>query len=103
MRKCLITILTLLLTSTLFGQTSMSFYHLGRETYQNSSFNPAWVPDAKLFIGLPVLSGVHLHINNKLSYNDIFTKEGNNQVLLDVTKTLSNLQAQNLNELSCKY
>lgn len=52
------------------------------------------MPEGKVFIGLPVISGVHAHYNNKLSYNEIFTKE-NGQVTLDVDKALSNLQAQN--------
>ena len=28
------------------AQNSLSFYHLGDATYQNSNFNPAWMPDA---------------------------------------------------------
>ncbi len=73
----------------------MSFYHLGNETFQNNSLNPAWVPKGRLFIGLPVLSGIHLHVNNALSYNETFTKE-NNSILLDQDKILSNIQNQNL-------
>ena len=95
MRKSLITILFIVLAASLKGQTSMSFYHLGNATFQNSSLNPAWVPEGRLFVGLPVLSGVHLHANNKLSYNELFTKENNN-ILLDIDKGLENLQAQNL-------
>lgn len=95
MRKFVFTILTIFATSGVFAQTSVSFYHLGRATYQNSQLNPAWIPEGKLFVGLPVLSGVHVHVNNKLSYNELFTKE-NNQILLDVDKVLSNLQRQNM-------
>ena len=73
----------------------MSFYHLGNATYQNSAFNPAWIPDGNVFLGLPALSGIHVHINNKLSYNDIFTKE-NDQITVDVDKALTKLQKQNL-------
>ncbi len=95
MRKALITIILLSLTTTLVGQTSMSFFHLGNATYQNNEFNPAWMPDGKVFVGIPVLSGVHLHFNNKLSYNEIFTKE-NNQITVDIDKVLSKLQKQNM-------
>lgn len=98
MKKATATILTFLLTTLLFSQTSVSFYHLGNTTYQNSALNPAWIPNAKLFIGLPALSGVHLHVNNKLSYNDVFTKE-TSQVTLDVDKVISNLQDQNMSSI----
>lgn len=95
MRKVSTTILAFFFLYLAHGQTSLSFYHLGNATYQNSSLNPAWIPEGKVFIGLPGLSGIHLHVNNKLSYNDLFTKE-NNQVILDIDKGLTNLQAQNL-------
>ncbi len=78
------------------AQNSLSFYHLGNSTFQNSHLNPAWVSNEhKWLIGLPVMSGVHVHFNNKLSYNELFTKEGD-QVTVDITKALGNLQNQNL-------
>lgn len=94
MRKITVTIVTLFLATALFGQTSMSFYHLGRTTFQNNALNPAWVPKGRLHVGLPVISGIHVHANNKLSYNDLFTKENNN-ILLDIDKGITNLQSQN--------
>ena len=77
------------------AQNSLSFYHLGNATYQNSNFNPAYIPDGRIFIGLPALSGVHLHVNNKFSYNDIFTKEGNKNIA-KVSGIISELQKQNM-------
>jgi len=77
------------------GQTSMSFYHLGDATYQNTSFNPAFMPEGKVFIGLPVLSGVHVHANNKFSYNDLIRKEGSDNIV-DGTSVISELQKQNM-------
>ena len=94
MNKSLIAIIALFLCLPTLGQTSLSFYHLGNSTFQNSSLNPAWVPEGKVLVGLPVLSGIHVHFNNKLSYNEAFTKE-NGEVTLDIDKALSNLQAQN--------
>ena len=86
-----------LLGGSLFtsAQTSLSFYHLGDATYQNSSLNPAYIPNGRVFIGLPVLSGVHFHINNKFSYNDVITKEGNNNVV-KISSLINNLQRQNM-------
>ena len=94
MRAFLTTILTLSIIG-LTAQTSVSFNHLGNATFQNTYQNPALIPRENLFIGLPVLSGVHFHVNSKTSYNETFTKEGNS-TLVDITKILDNLQRQNL-------
>ncbi|WP_420317406.1 DUF5723 family protein [Ekhidna sp.] len=94
MRKFSITILLLTLACLVNAQTSVSFQHLGNATFQNNLINPSLIPEGKLFIGLPVLSGVHLHVNNKVSYNEVFTKEAD-RIEVDVDKILSNLQRQN--------
>lgn len=95
MKKLFITILTITTLYAAKAQTSISFYHLRNTTFQNSYLNPAWVPEGDFFLGLPGLSGVHLNVNNKLSYNNTFTKE-NNQVSLDISKVLTKLQKQNI-------
>lgn len=86
----------LLLISGASAQTSMSFYHLGDlATFQNSSLNPAHTPDARVFFGLPGISGIHAHYNNKLSYNQLIRKEGVDNIV-DVDGAISNLQKNNL-------
>jgi hypothetical protein len=95
MKKLFITILTVSILFATKAQTSVSFYHLRNTTFQNSYLNPAWVPEGNFFLGLPGLSGVHLNVNSKVSYNNIFTKE-NNTVTLDLDKVISNLQKQNM-------
>jgi hypothetical protein len=73
----------------------MSFYHLGDATYQNTQFNPAFMPEGRVFVGLPILSGVHVHANNKFSYNDAITKENGDNVV-SFSRIISELQNQNL-------
>ncbi len=72
----------------------MSFQHLGNATFQNNLINPSLIPEGKFFLGLPVLSGVHVNINNKFSYSEGFTVESN-RTLIDVPKIIRNLQNQN--------
>lgn len=96
MRYLLTTILTFILLVSLNAQNSVSFSHLGNTTFQNTYLNPALIPEGKIFIGLPVLSGVHFNVNNKLSYNDAFSKEGGEVLLKISEKVLPNLQSQNL-------
>jgi hypothetical protein len=94
MRKFLLSI-AILICGVSWGQTSLSFYHLGNTTYQNTFFNPAWMPDGKVFIGLPVISGVHFHANTKLSYSDVIVKQGD-ETLVDVKGGISRLQNNNM-------
>lgn len=79
----------------LSAQTSVSFYNLGNATFQNNYLNPSFIPRENLFIGLPVISGVHAHINTKTSYNETFTVEST-RTLVDIDKILTNLQSQNM-------
>ena len=95
MKRFTVPLFTCFFTVTVWAQTSISYYHLGNATFQNSALNPAWIPEGKLFIGLPVLSGIHVHANSSLSYNDLFTKE-NDQVTIDFDKALSTLKRQNI-------
>jgi len=77
------------------AQNSLSFYHLGDATYQNSSLNPAYVPNGRVFIGLPALSGVHVGINNKFSYNQLISKEGNTNTI-KISSLINELQKENM-------
>ena len=95
MRKFLIIILTCSVLSGIKAQTSVSFNHLGNATFQNNYQNPALIPREYLFIGIPVISGIHAHINTKTSYRETFTKEGNT-TLIDINKILENLQRHNM-------
>ncbi|NQZ77359.1 MAG: hypothetical protein HRT61_14840 [Ekhidna sp.] len=95
MRKILVTLLFTLTFLFSQGQTSVSFQHLGNATFQNNLLNPSLIPEGKFFLGLPVLSGIHVHVNNKVSYNETFTKEAG-VVSIDMDKVISNLQNQNM-------
>lgn len=94
MRK-LLPIFLYLVTLSGFAQTSLSFHHLGNATFQNSLINPAYIPEGKFFIGLPVLSGVHINFNNRFNYNDIINKqESVNKI--DLNTFLNSLQRRNM-------
>ena len=57
-------------------------YHLKDATFQNTHFNPAYVPEyGNFFLGLPVISGINAHVSSKLSYNEIYTKGGDSTLL----------------------
>ncbi len=77
------------------GQTSLSFHHLGNTTFQNTLINAAYIPNGKVFFGLPVMSGIHASYNNKLSYNNIFSKV-DNSLIIDTHEILGALQKRNM-------
>lgn len=67
-------IFILLKSQSIFGQSGMSLYHLQGAVFQVSHYNPAFMPEGKVFLGLPVISGIGINYNNRLSYNDVITK-----------------------------
>lgn len=95
MNRLLLIIVACVLTFSSKGQTSLSFHHLGNATFQNTLINAAYIPEGKIFFGLPAMSGVHLNYNNKLSYNNVFTKI-DNALIVDTDKLLSKLQKNNM-------
>lgn len=97
MKRIFIAISTLLLGAfALNAQTSLSFYNLGNATFQNGSYNPAFVPDGKVFLGLPVLSGIHLNYNSRLSYDESVVKLESGKSKVDLIKALKNLGINNM-------
>ena len=93
--KRYISIITLLsVFSSVFGQDDLTFYHLGGATPQAQSFNASFFPESRMYLSLPVLSGVSIDINSDLSYNDVFVRNSDSDsVRLDFDNLLSNLKS----------
>jgi hypothetical protein len=95
--KYLICVALLFCSKFIWAQNSLSFYSLGNATFQNGNFNPAYVPDGKLFIGLPVLSGVHFNYNNRLSYDEaVSTNNETGNPKIDLRKALTHMRQNNM-------
>ncbi|XOV92641.1 MAG: DUF5723 family protein [Bacteroidota bacterium] len=95
MNRILLIILTCAITFVSKGQSSLSFHHLGNATFQNTLINAAYIPKGKIFFGLPAMSGIHVGYNNKLSYNNVFSRV-DNTLIVDTDKLLSKLQTNNM-------
>jgi hypothetical protein len=91
----IISILTFLISVTAFGQHGIAFYHLKNATFQNTHYNPAHFPHGKVFIGLPVISGVNAYFNNRFSYNDLFNQEEGQGLMLDIDNVVDQLGIRN--------
>jgi hypothetical protein len=71
-RYLLFFILTILIADA-FGQNSQLMYFMNLP--QNHFLNPALRPSNRLYIGLPVISGVNINVNNNyLNFSDLFIK-----------------------------
>ncbi len=93
MRKYLLIYQLLVLATVATAQNDLTFYHLGSAAPQAQSFNASFFPQAKMYLSLPVLSGVSLNVNSGLSYNEIFTKiPETDSVRIDVEKMLRSLK-----------
>ncbi len=84
------------------AQNSLSFYHLGNATFQNSYYNPALIPEGKVFVGLPVLSGIHMNFNNKFNYKDVII-QGEVQKEIDLNLYLKSLQKNNMVSMTTAF
>lgn len=65
---------TLLNIACVHGQSGLSLYHMQGATFQGSHYNPAFMPEGKVFLGLPVISGIGINYNNRLTYDDVITR-----------------------------
>lgn len=78
------------------AQNGFSVFSMGGLVPQNSNLNPAFAQQGKLVIGLPVVSELGLHVNNRFSYRQAFTDLENDSVRLDVDKLVGNLKKKNV-------
>ncbi|MGB3467206.1 MAG: DUF5723 family protein [Cyclobacteriaceae bacterium] len=94
MKKLLLTSV-LIISSVIASLGQISVMSLQNKIYQNNEFNPAWYPENTWTFGIPVISGITTNYNNRLRYNDVITRQDDGVNLVDLTKTLSILKANN--------
>ncbi|NQW28600.1 MAG: OmpA family protein [Flammeovirgaceae bacterium] len=94
MKSHFLTTALLLLAFSSFAQYGTSFYHLGNATMQSTDYNPAFFPEGKFFLKLPG-PGYNVYLNNKFSYNDLFTKQDDGDILIDADRFVDNLGITN--------
>ena len=83
------------LSVPVLSQQSLAFQQLKNGTFQSTNYNPAWMPQGILFLGLPAISGVGGYINNRFSYNDVLTNKENGGKLLNIQNVIDQLGINN--------
>ncbi len=98
--RVFIRIFIILVFSVVFAkaeaQSDMGLYGL-RQIPQSNFSNPAFIPEGKLFIGIPLISSISNSVySSSFSFNDIFIeKEGNDSLYLNLNNLASNSNANN--------
>jgi len=81
------------------GQNQLSLYQMNTSIPQANLVNPAFSPDAKITIGLPLISSTYLAIGSPLSYNDVFMQGSDDTLRLNTQTILNELKSNNKIEL----
>ena len=96
MKSLLSFIFVALVISNVHGQGEFTLYNLNRSVPQAHQLNPAFRPDAKVVIGLPVISSSHVSVDmDQLSFNNIFTKSAEQSLSLNAENLSSVLRENN--------
>ena len=90
MKKIFILIIVIY-SGQLFAQSNLGFYQMSGALPQGANYNPAYFPDARVYVSLPGISGVDMTMNNSFSLSDIFTETGDS-TLIDINKFLGTQQ-----------
>jgi cell division septation protein DedD len=95
MRK-LIIIFLILGISPVLAQSEFSLYRLNGNLAQANMLNPAFAPNAKVVIGLPVVSSIYLSSDmDGIAFRDIFSNSENDSLKLDTLSLFSKLKPSN--------
>jgi len=92
-KVCLRRLLCLLLCMSpalLPAQHDLSLYNM-KIVPQRIFQNPAFIPAQKVYVGIPVLSGIRSSMANPFSYNDVFERGSDDSLTLRVENTLAKL------------
>ncbi|MDI9356113.1 MAG: DUF5723 family protein [Chitinophagaceae bacterium] len=79
------------------GQAGLTQYSFMGHIATNNFFNPSFLPSKGVYIGLPVLSSFYLEYNNRLNFNNIYTRnaEGFSYIdgkkIFDASSTLNHI------------
>ncbi|MDW3212268.1 MAG: DUF5723 family protein [Reichenbachiella sp.] len=82
-------------TKMVHAQSGISLYHLTNSTFQGNNFNPAFFPEGKTFVGLPVISGISIDYNGPVSYEDAITTNELGEREWDIDNFVNNAKKRN--------
>ena len=101
MRKYFLLVVALFIGSEVLAQSQMMLYQLNSRIPQAHQINPAFAPDYKVSVGLPVLSNTYVTFNSgKATFNNAFTRTSDDSLRFDPQKLASKLDKTNRLEVN---
>src|SRR5688500_15951737 len=99
--KILFSFIALVVILPALAQTEFSMYRLNGNLPQANMINPAFAPNSKVVIGLPVISSVHVAVDTDgIAFRDIFSTSKTDSLAIDTVSLFSKLK--NSNQLKFK-
>jgi hypothetical protein len=95
MKRWLICISLLACSLPAVSQNGLGVYSLGEAVPQNTNLNPANRMPGAVVLGLPAISELGVHINNRFGYQQAFERLENDSVKLDIDRAISHLKKKN--------
>lgn len=94
--RILFTLSVLLLVLPALAQTEFSLYRLNANLPQANMLNPAFAPNSKLTIGLPLVSSIYAAVDNDgIAFRDVFMDSENDSLKIDTLSIFSKLNPSN--------
>lgn len=85
--------IALFVMSPAFAQTEFSLYRLNGNLAQANMLNPAFAPNNKITIGLPVISSLYFSIDNDgIAFRDLFKTSETDSLAVDTLSLFSKLK-----------
>jgi len=101
MKRLFLLIALLTFSVEVFAQSQMMLYQLNNRLPQAHQINPAFSPDYKVSIGLPVISSTYVTFNTgNATFNNAFTRTADDSLHFDPQKLASNLKENNRIEVN---
>jgi hypothetical protein len=91
--KKLLTLLVVVIPAWLFAQKNMILYNMNNVP-QSVYANPAFIPNSRINVSLPVIGGTNLTASRNDFETDVFTENGN-RIVFDANKFVNGLDPEN--------
>ncbi|BDD09971.1 hypothetical protein FUAX_24030 [Fulvitalea axinellae] len=81
----------IMVSNTAQAQYDLTLYNIGNRLPQGNRLNPAFFPDSRMYLGLPVVSGTSVNVTSGFSLSDAIRENGQNSNVLDLNYLLENI------------
>jgi hypothetical protein len=94
--RIILSFVAFLMVLSVAAQPEFSLYRLNGNLPQANMLNPAFSPNSKVIIGLPVVSSIYLDVDNDgISFRDLFERTEDDSLKIDTLSLFSKLKPSN--------